>query len=76
MRIGDHRFNKLLWIPNPASAAPGGYGPSHGPALWWVVSSDACIYGAGYERAAALIVDLIRLLSGDLDQTSRTAPTS
>ena len=71
VRIGDHRFNKLLWIPNPASAAPGGYGPSHtDPLSGKVVSSDAYIYGAGYERAAASIVDLIRLLSGDLDQTS------
>ena len=70
MRLGDHRYNKLLWIPNPASSAPGGYGPSHvDPLTGKVVASDAYIYGAGYERAAASIVDMIRLLSGDLEQT-------
>jgi hypothetical protein len=70
VRLGDHRYNKLSWIPNPASSAPGGYGPSHvDPLTGKVISADAYIYGAGYERAAAAIVDYIRLLSGDVDQT-------
>ncbi|MDE0881514.1 MAG: zinc-dependent metalloprotease [Myxococcota bacterium] len=69
VRIGDHRYNKLVWVPNPAMSAPGGYGPSNSdPLTGKVVSADSYIYGAGYERAAASIVDLVRLLSGDLEQ--------
>ena len=68
VRLGDHRYNNRFGfrtLPRRLAVMV----PHVDPLTGKVVASDAYIYGAGYERAAAFDRDMIRLLSGDLEQT-------
>ncbi len=68
IRIGDPRYSMLYWQASPQAGAPGGFGPMRtDPITGEIVSATSYIYGAGYERHAAYIVDLMRLLLEETD---------
>jgi hypothetical protein len=69
-RIGDLRFNLLMWVDNPTSARLLGYGPSSAdPETGETIQANAFIYGAEVDLYAATARDLVRLVNGDLRPT-------
>ncbi len=65
-RVGDVRYNMVVWLQNPQQSGWGGYGPMHGDARTGeTVSASAFIRGFAQEVSAANIVDYIELINDE-----------
>lgn len=65
-RIGDPRYNMLVYLNNPQRSPWGGYGPMHADARTGeTVSGTAFIRGFTYEIGAANVVDYIELINDE-----------
>ena len=65
-RIGDPRFNMVVWLNNPQRSPWGGYGPMHADARTGrVVSATSFLRGNSYEVGSANIVDYIALINDE-----------
>ncbi len=62
-RIGDARYNMLVYLNNPQRSPWGGYGPMHADARTGeTVSATSFIRGVSYEVGAANVVDYIEYM--------------
>ncbi len=69
-RIGDARYNMVVWLNNPQQSGWGGYGPMHSDARTGeTVSATSFLRGFSYEVGAATVVDYIELINDDKDVT-------
>lgn len=65
-RIGDNRYNMVVWLNNPQMSPWGGYGPMHSDVrTGQSVSATAFLRGFGYEVAASSIVDYLELINDE-----------
>ncbi|MCK6545664.1 zinc-dependent metalloprotease [Myxococcota bacterium] len=65
-RIGDARYNMLVWLNNPQFSPWAGYGPMHSDARTGEsVGATAFIRGFYYETTAAEVVDYIELMNDE-----------
>jgi hypothetical protein len=65
-RIGDARYNMVVWLNNPQRSPWGGYGPMHADARTGeTVSATAFLRGNSYEIGAASIADYIELINDE-----------
>lgn len=65
-RIGDPRYNMVVWLANPQDSPWIGYGPTHADALTGeAISSTSYIRGSALEVSAANVVDYLELINGE-----------
>jgi hypothetical protein len=65
-RIGDLRFNMLVWLSNPQRSGWGGYGPMHADALTGeTISATSFLRGVSYEIGAANVADYICFMNDE-----------
>lgn len=66
-RLGDLRYNMLVWVDEPTSVPLLGYGPSsHDPETGETIQAYAFVYGAPLDSYAAYARDIVRLVNGDI----------
>ena len=69
-RIGDARYNMVVWLNNPQRSGWGGYGPMHADARTGeTVSATSFLRGYSYEVGAATVVDYIELINDEKEIT-------
>lgn len=65
-RVGDLRYNMVVWLDNPQLTGWGGYGPMHADALTGeTISATSYLKAVTYERAAATIADYICFINDE-----------
>lgn len=65
-RIGDNRYNMVVWLNNPQRSRWGGYGPMHADARTGeTVAATSFLRGWSYEVAAANVVDYIEFMNDE-----------
>ncbi len=65
-RVGDPRYNMLVYLNNPQRSPWGGYGPMHADSRTGrTVSATSFIRGHYYEIGAANVVDYIELINDE-----------
>lgn len=65
-RIGDNRYNMVVWLNNPQQSGWGGYGPMHADGRTGEsVSASAYLRGFSYEVGAANVVDYIEFINDE-----------
>ncbi len=69
-RIGDARYNMVVYLNNPQRSPWGGYGPMHADARTGeTVSATAFLRGNSYEIGAANIVDYIEFINDEKSES-------
>ena len=64
VRLGDIRYNHLVWVDAPQQYSPLGYGPPLGdPLTGEVISAIANIYGAPLDSYSVYARDIVRMLT-------------
>jgi hypothetical protein len=67
-RVGDLRYNFIVWLNNPQRSGWGGYGPMHADALSGeTIAATAYIRGVYYEIGAANVADYICFMNDEED---------
>jgi hypothetical protein len=70
-RPGDLRYSIIGYVNEPHLSSPLGYGPSSAdPLTGEIIMANAFVYGAAMETLGAQGRDVVRLLNGDLSETS------
>ncbi|MCB9653998.1 MAG: hypothetical protein H6729_07725 [Deltaproteobacteria bacterium] len=66
-RIGDSRYNMIVWLANPQQSGWGGYGPMHADSITGeTISATTFLRGFSYEVAAANVVDYIEFMNDEV----------
>ncbi|NJK88069.1 MAG: hypothetical protein HC923_00880 [Myxococcales bacterium] len=67
-RVGDLRYNFIVWLANPQDSGWGGYGPMHADALTGeTIAATSYIRGVYYEIGAANVADYICFMNDEED---------
>lgn len=69
IRMGDIRYNHMVWVDRYTQAGLLGYGPSGAdPLTGEIVFGSAFVYGTAVDSYAAYATDLVRLIQGKLTE--------
>ena len=75
VRLGDIRYNHMVWVDRYTQAGLLGYGPSGAdPLTGEIVFGAAYVYGVEVDTYAQYATDLVRLLQGELDEDDLRVP--
>ncbi len=75
VRMGDIRYNHMVWVDRYTQAGLLGYGPSGAdPLTGEIVFGAAYVYGAEVDVYAQSSADMVRLLRGDLTDEDLKVP--
>jgi hypothetical protein len=75
VRLGDIRYNHMVWVDRYTQAGLLGYGPSGAdPLTGELIFGSAYVYGSAVDTYAQYAADLVNLLNGQLSEDMLRAP--